>query len=41
MKTTIKEQFVANGISFTGNANLSNVSILTDVKIGKGGGQNM
>jgi prepilin-type N-terminal cleavage/methylation domain-containing protein/prepilin-type processing-associated H-X9-DG protein len=38
MKTTSKEQFVVNGISFAENANLSNVAILTDVKIGKGGG---
>jgi hypothetical protein len=38
MKTTNKEQFVVNEISFAGNANLSNVSILTDVKIDKGGG---
>jgi hypothetical protein len=38
MKTTSKEQFVVNGISFAGDANLSNVAILTDVKIGRGGG---
>jgi prepilin-type N-terminal cleavage/methylation domain-containing protein len=38
MKTTNKEQFVVNGISFAGNANLSNISILTNVKIDKGGG---
>jgi hypothetical protein len=38
MKTTNKEQFVVNGIGFAVNANLSNVAILTDVKIGNGGG---
>ncbi|MDR1291263.1 MAG: hypothetical protein LBK06_08680 [Planctomycetaceae bacterium] len=43
MKTTSKEQFVVNGISFAGDANLPNVAILTCVKIGNGGGggQNM
>jgi prepilin-type N-terminal cleavage/methylation domain-containing protein/prepilin-type processing-associated H-X9-DG protein len=38
MKTTSKEQFVVNGISFAGDANLSNVAILTNVKIDKWGG---
>ncbi|MDR1290793.1 MAG: hypothetical protein LBK06_06295 [Planctomycetaceae bacterium] len=37
MKTN-KEQFIVNEINFSGDVNLSNVSILTDVKIGKGGG---
>jgi outer membrane protein assembly factor BamA len=38
MKTRSKEKFVVNEINFSGNANLSNIAILTNVKIDKGGG---
>jgi hypothetical protein len=42
MKTTKKKQFVVSGISFLGDVNLSNITVLASSvkidKIGNGGG---